>query len=401
MLGAFLATVICIGGATAYFAPGFVRTMRKAMSLPRFNTYAHVEGAAAQLQDGRILIVGSCVGDKALNAELYDPKTNTFERVAPMRSQRMFHPLAICMSDGRILAAGGSKEVAEDVLDLEAYDPARNQWSVIGRIPKETRLSDGVNLPNGKVLFSTEEGGVDGLLLFDPRSGELHEVGSPAMAVNGTPLLSNLGNGRILVTHLDYGNRIASRSNAFMFEADSDQTMVLPYMRQDRAQHEATTLADGRVLISGGSDSEPSAELFDPQKASFTPTGEMVAPRCLHVATRMNDGRVLIVGGVPSVTSAGLPTPDEMAKMSPQQIQEAFKKARPSQERLSLHPEVFDPAAGTFTPLPDPPSPIHTTRAGLHLAMTDGRVLFLSLRGPLYFDSRSNAWSFPPASTQH
>lgn len=400
MLGAFLATVICIGGAVAYFAPGFVQDMRKTMSLPRFNVFAHVEGAAAQLQDGRILLVGSCIEDQALNAELYDPKTNTFERIAPMRSRRMFHPLAIKMSDGRILAAGGSSEVGENVLNLEAYDPLRNQWSIVGRIPKETRLSDGVNLPNGRVLFSTEEGGVDGLLLFDPRSGVLQDVGSPAMAVNGTPLLSDLGNGHILVTHLNYGGRVATRSNAFIFEADNNRVTLLPYMRQDRAQHEATTLADGRVLISGGSDSEPSAELFDPQKATFTPTGAMAAPRCLHVATRLNDGRILILGGVPPVASAGLPTPDELSQMSPKQVQEAFRKARPSEERLKLHPEVFNPATGTFTPLPDPPSPIHTTRAGLHHAMSDGRVLFLSLNGPLYFDPRSNHWSFPPASMQ-
>ncbi|MBS0474306.1 MAG: hypothetical protein JSR28_04035 [Proteobacteria bacterium] len=368
--------------------------------MPRFDSFAHVDGAAAQLRDGRILILGSCTRDKGLNTEIYDPKADTFQRIAQMSSERMFHPLAIRMLDGRILAAGGSRDVGEDVLDLEAYDPAQNRWSTLGRLPDGTRVSDMANLPDGRILFSTEEGGPMGLLAFDPVTKRFQAIGHPTMVVNGSAKLTDLGNGRVLVTHLDYGERDATHSNAYLFDAATSRVIALPSMAQARQNHEATLLTDGRVLITGGTDHEPSAELFDPDKRVFVPTGPMLNPRSLHTATRMNDGRVLIVGGVPSLTIDGLPRPEELLTMSPEQVHEAIKKARPTRAQLQVGVEAFDPISGKFSPLPDPPSPIHATPSGLHQAMPDGRVLFISLNGPIYFDPRLNAWAFPPPGKQ-
>ena len=65
-----------------------------------------------------------------------------------------------------------------------------------------------------------------------------------------------------------------------------------------RAQHAATLLSDGRVLITGaGSNSSTLAELYDPTAGTFGSTGSLLYPHDDSTATLLADGRVLVVGG--------------------------------------------------------------------------------------------------------
>lgn len=72
-------------------------------------------------------------------------------------------------------------------------------------------------------------------------------------------------------------------------------------MHERRTDHTATRLLDGRVLVSGGSDTfraVDSAELYQPGTTSFRPTrGAPIEPTYGHAAARLLDGRVLLTGG--------------------------------------------------------------------------------------------------------
>ena len=67
--------------------------------------------------------------------------------------------------------------------------------------------------------------------------------------------------------------------------------------------HTATLLADGRVLIAGGSygvNVTQFAQIYDPNTSRWARTGSMWNPRVLHTATLMPDGSVLVAGGYPA-----------------------------------------------------------------------------------------------------
>jgi RHS repeat-associated protein len=139
-----------------------------------------------------------------------------------------------------------------------------------------------------------------------------------------------------------------------------------------RAWHSATVLADGSVLVLGGVDSNgivvsaperfiPSTQTFEP----LPPTG--FAPRAHHTATTLTDGRVLVVGGA----SPSLPDDAEIwdpAEQISRPIAARTGAARRDHSaRLladgrvliagggSRSPELYDPAANAFIPLPAEP----------------------------------------------
>jgi hypothetical protein len=77
-----------------------------------------------------------------------------------------------------------------------------------------------------------------------------------------------------------------------------------------RADHTATLLKNGRVLIAGGSSKAfgqgnvfKTAELYNPSMKRFSQTGSMHAARTLHTATLLDSGKVLIAGGDDGTTS--------------------------------------------------------------------------------------------------
>jgi hypothetical protein len=64
-----------------------------------------------------------------------------------------------------------------------------------------------------------------------------------------------------------------------------------------RAGHEATLLADGRVLVTGGHGSDARAEVYDPAAGSWSSAGSMSTARRDHAAALLANGSVLVCGG--------------------------------------------------------------------------------------------------------
>ena len=72
-------------------------------------------------------------------------------------------------------------------------------------------------------------------------------------------------------------------------------------MASSRSMPTATLLADGRVLIAGGSanngDALASAEIYNPLTRTFSSTGSMAVQRIASASVQLKDGRIMVVGG--------------------------------------------------------------------------------------------------------
>jgi N-acetylneuraminic acid mutarotase len=68
----------------------------------------------------------------------------------------------------------------------------------------------------------------------------------------------------------------------------------------NRANHTATRLKDGKVLVAGGSGDSgtlSSCQLYDPATNTWTTVGDLKVPRAGHTATLLDDDTVLVAGG--------------------------------------------------------------------------------------------------------
>ena len=188
-----------------------------------------------------------------------------FVSTGSMNEARVLHAAAL-LASGEVLVTGGANQGGAGSLvtryraSAELYDLPENGFKLTDSMSIRRVRHTATTLPDGTVLIaggiSTKCTGCDSEVvaraeLYDPARKKFFSTGS----------------------------LIAARAN-----------------------HSATLLADGRVLIAGGHDLNSalsSAELFEPASGTFSPTGSMVYAHALrHTATLLQDNRVLIVGGL-------------------------------------------------------------------------------------------------------
>ncbi|HJQ67287.1 MAG TPA: kelch repeat-containing protein, partial [Gemmatimonadales bacterium] len=208
---------------------------------------------AAQLRDGRVLVIGGDgAGGVLSSVEAYD-ETGQFLEVSSLSTGRSQHTCTV-LADGRVLVLGGVDPNQSALSTGETYDPSNGTWSPLSQGMAQPRFNHTATLlDDGRVLVVGGEdlaGVSNGLELFDPATGSV----TPAAA-----------------------------------------TLAMP-----RTDHAATRLQDGRVLITGGSDGThvtAAAEIFDPTTGALSPAPDMSSPRAGHSSTRLLDNRILIAGG--------------------------------------------------------------------------------------------------------
>ncbi|WP_437967909.1 kelch repeat-containing protein [Sorangium sp. So ce260] len=189
----------------------------------------------------------------------------------------------------------------------------------------------------------------------------------------------------------------------------------------------ATRLQDGTVLVAGGLASTPegtvarrhSAVRYDPTTDAWTPTGAMIHARADHTATLLQDGTVLVIGGnepasaeteiydpATGVWTAAAPTNairrEHTATLLPSgKVLVAGGAVRYGSNDFAVaSAEVYDRAANTWTPA----APMDIPRSG-HSAilLSDGRVLVINNKlgsgHTELYDPVTDTWTYGPFET--
>jgi hypothetical protein len=90
---------------------------------------ARIEMNAVILPNGKVLALGGSVNDEdtstaSLNADLYDPASNTFSSAGAYAYPRLYHSVALLLPDATVWLAGGNPSRGSYVRQMEIYKPA-------------------------------------------------------------------------------------------------------------------------------------------------------------------------------------------------------------------------------------------------------------------------------------
>ncbi|MEU0094819.1 kelch repeat-containing protein [Kribbella sp. NPDC006257] len=165
-----------------------------------------------------------------------------------------------------------------------------------------------------------------------------------------------LADGRVLIAG-GSGPQYRAMGAAALFTPRSNKWLPTTSLSHERALHSLTRLTDGTVIAAGGggvgagqfpSVGLKTVERFNPVLEKWTPTGELIEPRLSHSATLLADGRVLVAGGL-TVRS-------------------------PDSQGTTTSAELYDPIAGTWSTTGAMTDPRSNHQAAL---LRDGRVLVI------------------------
>lgn len=133
--------------------------------------FGRVSHTATLLRDGRVLIVGGRCEKVNAVAEVFDPKTLRFTLTGSLRTARYKHTAGL-LPDGRVLVAGGSDERdwSGNLSSTEIYDPKTGQFTTAPSLvnPRFKLPEDAVTVEAGRLLVA---GGSKEVELFDPAAG--------------------------------------------------------------------------------------------------------------------------------------------------------------------------------------------------------------------------------------
>lgn len=188
---------------------------------------------------------------------------------------------------------------------------------------------------------------------------------------------TRLGNGKVLITGGFSSNVLPAPTldTAELYDSTTGTFAALTgRMTSTRTSHAATLLPGGQVLLTGGqiahnnADGSTGAELYDPVTQTFSAiTAQMVSPRGGHSATLVPGGKVLLAGG--------------------------FNRGNGT---LVSDAELYDPAMQTFTAITSPMSAERPQHAAVLLP--NGKVLLIGGDGATHGTSLASAELYDPGT---
>jgi hypothetical protein len=318
--GAELATAEIYTPATGKFSP------TGSMTAPRQQQTATVLANGQVLVTGGRAFHPD--GASMASAELYDPTTGTFKATGSMSQGRFDFTATLLPNGKVLIAGGYDYLKHVSLASAELFDPATGTFSPTGSMTEPRDNHTATLLKDGRILvaggsstyetspYPTSDGSAE---LYDPTSGTFSKTG-PMGQPRASHTATLLDNGRVLIVEG------SGDDSAELYDPVSATFKPTGSLGHYRYHHTATLLLDGGVLITSGyagswdymdQKERPtgelgtlaSAEIFDPATGTFSPTGSMATARYGATANLLPDGRVLIAGGYDGNPSAEIYQP--------------------------------------------------------------------------------------------
>lgn len=264
---------------------------------------------ATLLPSGKVLVIGGLSNSPdpyarlALSScEIYDPSIDLWTPAASMSKSRAGHA-AVLLTDGRVLAIGGTGDVNTGTDSFEIYDPVSNTWTLkaysgyLGFVTPTSVLA----LPNNKVLVS---GVMDGSWIWTA----IYDVYADAWTFFG-PINSYLP---VIMLHNNLVLMMMGTIST-LYDPSSGTMSSGGNMSAFRDGAGYTLLTNGALIATGGKDQNTqqvlsSSERFDASFNQWTGYFSLDAPRTQHSVIQLNDGTLVVIGGGTSyVTEIGKP----------------------------------------------------------------------------------------------
>jgi N-acetylneuraminic acid mutarotase len=268
------------------------------------------EHTATVLADGKVFVTGGMTDAEAAStgALLYDGAADSWRPRAAMHVARHLHR-AVLLDSGKVLVAGGLDAVGNPIADVEIYDPLVDTWTAATSLPVPLYGHSMTVLASGRVLVFGGVSPGNGVQrrpqIYDPATNTWSR-GSEANYPDGIAdhAATLLADGSVLISGgaaTEQPTMVATAATRLYFPA-SDSWQDGPDLRAARASHSATLLPSGKVLIAGGaaaSGAVATIERYDPLgRISEASALWPVTGHGRHVAVLLNDGRVLLTGSL-------------------------------------------------------------------------------------------------------
>jgi large repetitive protein len=254
------------------------------------------------LPDGDVLVTGgiSNVPTALSSAELYDPATQSWSLTTSMNATG-YQLTDTLLINGDVLVTGFGASARFGESNPEVYDPTAATWTDTGPLPNVDEDPTATLLGDGDVLAAG--GPTTAASLYDPATDDWSATGSMAKAQLG-PTATLLGNGEVLVAGGENANFQPMTTSEVYDPTTATWSLSSGQMSVPRDDQAAVELPDGNALVAGGCTEEcdggqitATAEEFDPQSGFWFSVGSMTQARADATATVLADGDVLVVGG--------------------------------------------------------------------------------------------------------
>ncbi|EDL39472.1 mCG8539, isoform CRA_b [Mus musculus] len=254
-------------------------------------------GLGTAEMNGKLIAAGGYNREECLRTvECYDPHTDHWSFLAPMRTPRARFQMAVLM--GQLYVVGGSNGHSDDLSCGEMYDPNIDDWTPVPEL-RTNRCNAGVCALNGKlyIVGGSDPYGQKGLKncdVFDPVTKSWTSC-APLNIRRHQSAVCELGGYLYIIGGAESWNCLntVERYNP----ENNTWTLIAPMNVARRGA--GVAVLDGKLFVGGGFDGSHAiscVEMYDPTRNEWKMMGNMTSPRSNAGITTVGN-TIYAVGG--------------------------------------------------------------------------------------------------------